>query len=100
MTSALDGLDTHARAEAIIGPLRVERLERAGLTVVDRNRLKALERLYGACQRQKAADIEFARLAQPGGYMSRSEHMAMKRCDEAEAEIWKIVRELEAMERG
>ncbi|MCL6592711.1 MAG: hypothetical protein K6T31_01925 [Alicyclobacillus sp.] len=68
------------------------------MSSIERRRLAALERLYRACHRYQAATKEFARLAQPGGYMSHREYLALQRCDEVEAEMWKVIGELEAME--
>jgi hypothetical protein len=80
MSSALDGLDTRAKAAAILGGRKLDMLERAGLTVVDKQRLEALERLYEAEKSlQEATDSLTA--------FEASE-------DAAEA-----MRELEAMER-
>jgi hypothetical protein len=46
MTSTLDGLDARAKAAAILSGRKLQMLEDAGLTVVDKRRLEALEELY------------------------------------------------------
>ncbi|SFU70661.1 hypothetical protein [Alicyclobacillus macrosporangiidus] len=51
MTSAYDDIaDPRARAEAIIGQMRLQRMEQSGLAVVDRSRLEALEHVANAAQ--------------------------------------------------
>lgn len=45
MTSTLDGLDARAKAAEIIRWRRLQQLEDAGLTVIERRRLEALERV-------------------------------------------------------
>lgn len=66
MSSALNDIkDTRAKAAAIISGHKLDMLEQAGMTVVDKRRLEALERLYKAVKvfkdtellSQKAVDV-------------------------------------------
>lgn len=62
-------------------------------------RILAFERLYDAVKQERSANEEFARVMNPGGYFAK-EHVALKKCEEAQAMVWKVFMELEAMERG
>ena len=72
-------------------------IEAAGYKVLTRGEYEGLQRLYEACIRERDANAEFARVMKPGGYFDAEEARALRKCEEAQVDMWKVVHELEAL---
>jgi hypothetical protein len=89
MTSALDGLDTRAKAAAIISGRKLDMLEQAGMMVVERRKLEALERVAEEAKEIANLPPDFE---DPRWYCWTISNEDME-------PLIKAVKELEAMER-
>ncbi|SFV08068.1 hypothetical protein [Alicyclobacillus macrosporangiidus] len=101
MTSAYDDIaDPRARAEAIVGQARLKRMEQAGLMVVDRSRLEALERLYRSIKHRDELALRTLPERRDGETEAEWHARISDEIDAADEAIDEALAALEAIERG